>query len=323
MDNLSGVAQFSRIIRTKAVISVFRKPLPQWTTPGRIYKPALFSERFMDQNQALIVFQGKQIRRLWHNEEWHFSVVDVVTALTDSPSPRQYWGVLKGRENQLLTFCLQLKLPSSDGKLYSTDCANTKNMFRIIQSIPSPKAEPFKQWLAQVGYERIQEIENPELAQNKVKEYYELKGYPKDWIDKRLRGIAIRQELTDEWKNRGVQQEKDFAILTNEISKATFGKTVQEYKEFKGVPKKNQNLRDHMTDWELILTMIGEKATTDITLAKDAQGLEECAETAREGGAIAGNTKKELEQKIGKLLVSKENYLDSTGKNKKRIGKKS
>ena len=158
----------------------------------------------MDKDSALVAFQGKNIRRTWHQEEWWFSVTDIVQVLTDSPSPRQYWGVLKGREPQLLTFCLQLKLLSSDGKSYATDCANTKNMFRIIQSIPSPKAEPFKQWLAQVGYERIREIENPELAQNRVKEYYELKGYPKEWIDKRLRGIAIRQELTDEWKQRGI-----------------------------------------------------------------------------------------------------------------------
>ena len=223
---------------------------------------------------------------------------------------------------QLSPIWVQLKLPAADGKYYETDCANTEALFRIIQSIPSKRAEPFKRWLSQVGYERIQEIENPELGQERIKQYYELKGYPKEWIDKRLRGIAIRQELTDEWKNRGVQQEKEFAILTNEISKATFGKTVQEYKEFKGVPKKNQNLRDHMTDWELILTMVGEKATTDITLAKDVQGMKECAETAREGGVIAGNTKKELEQKIGKSLVSNENYLDLTGRNKKQIGRK-
>ena len=175
----------------------------------------------MEQTNALVVFQDKKIRRIWHNKEWYFSAIDVVEALTDSPSPRQYWGVLKSREDQLLTFCLQLKLPSADGKYYATDCANTQDMFRIIQSIPSPKAEPFKRWLAQVGYERIQEIENPELGQDRIKQYYELKGYPKEWIDKRLRGIAIRQELTDEWKNRGIQKETDFAILTNETQNAT------------------------------------------------------------------------------------------------------
>ena len=269
-----------------------------------------------DQTKALVVFQDKKIRRIWHNNEWHFSVVDVVEALTDSPSPRQYWGVLKGREPQLLTICLQLKLPAEDAKLRFTDCANTKNMFRIIQSVPSPKAEPFKLWLAQVGYERIQEIENPELAQDRVKQYYELKGYPKEWIDKRLRGIAIRQELTDEWKNREIKEEKEFAILTNEISKATFGKTIEDYKQFKGLQKKNQNLRDHMTDWELILTMVGEKATTDITIAKDSKGLKECKKSALDGGMIAHNTRKELEQKTGKSIVSKDNFLDLTEKKK-------
>ncbi len=268
-------------------------------------------------DKALVVFQDKKIRRIWHNNEWYFSVVDIVEALTDSPSPRQYWGVLKGREDQLLTLCLQLKLLSTDGKYYATDCATTKNMFRIVQSIPSPKAEPFKQWLAQVGYERVQEIENPEIAQNRVKEYYELKGYPKEWIDKRLRGMAIRQELTEEWRHRGVNENKDFGILTNEISKATFGKTVGQYKEFKGLARPNQNLRDHMTDWELILTMVGEKATTDITVAKDAQKFQELKQTAREGGAIAKNTRKEIEQKIRKPIVSRENYLHL--KEKKRL----
>jgi len=199
---------------------------------------------------ALVVFQDKKIRRAWFNDEWWFSVIDTVRALTDSVDAKDYWYRLKKREYesngiQLSTMCRQLKLTSTDGKSYLTDCTNTKNMFRIIQSIPSKKAEPFKQWLAQVGHERIQEIENPELAQNRVKEYYELKGYPKDWIEKRLRGIAIRQELTDEWKNRNITKETDFAILTNEITKATFDMTIQEYKSLKGLSKKNQNLRDH------------------------------------------------------------------------------
>ncbi len=278
----------------------------------------------MQQKKSLIVFQDKKIRRIWHNEEWYFSVIDIVEALTDSPTPRQYWGKVKVREFtelQLSPIWIQLKLASADGKYYTTDCANTKNMFRIIQSIPSPKAEPFKQWLAQVGYERIQEIENPELAQDRIKRYYELKGYPKEWIDKRLRGIAIRQDLTDEWKTRGIQEQKDFAILTNEISKATFDKTVEEYKQFKGLERKNQNLRDHMTDWELILTMVGEKATTDITVSKDSKGFEECKESAVEGGTIAKNTRKELEQKTGKSIVSKDNYLNLSAK-KKQIDSK-
>jgi hypothetical protein len=270
-------------------------------------------------DNTLVVFQDKKIRRLWYNDEWYFSVIDIIQALTDSPTPRQYWGKIKDREFvqlELSPIWVQLKLKSSDGKFYETDCANTQSMFRIIQSIPSKKAEPFKLWLAQVGYERIQEIENPELGQNRIKEYYELKGYPKDWIDKRLRGIAVRQELTDEWKNREVKTEKEFAILTNEISKATFGKTIQKYKDFKNLQKKNQNLRDHMTDWELILTMVGEKATTDITIAKDSKGFGELKDSAKEGGSIAHNTRKELEEKTGKTIVSKDNYLDLSKKKK-------
>ena len=273
----------------------------------------------MDSKDALVVFEGTKIRRTWYEEQWYFSVVDTVRVLTDSSDAKDYWYRLKKREYEssgieLSTFCRQLKLPSSDGKNYKTDCANTESMFRIIQSIPSKKAEPFKRWLAKVGYERIQEIENPELAQDRVKDYYELKGYPADWIEKRLRGIAIRQDLTDEWKFRGIQEQKDFAILTNEISKATFGKTVGEYKKFKSLKRDNQNLRDHMTDWELILAMVGEKATTDITISKDSQGFNECKDSALEGGTIAKNTRKEIEQKTGKSIVSNENYLHLTEK---------
>lgn len=216
------------------------------------------------------LFHDKKIRSSWNEEEqqWYFSIVDVVEVLTDSPNPRQYWRKMKDRdlkEYELYPIWVQLKLPSSDGKRYSTDCANVKSLLRIIQSIPSPKAEPFKQWLAQVGYERLQEIENPELAQERMKDLYEKKGYPKDWIDKRLRDIAIRQNLTDEWKKRGITEERDYAILTAEISKATFGMTPSEYKEFKGLTKKNQNLRDHMNDLELIFTMLGERVTTEIS----------------------------------------------------------
>ncbi|MBS3112985.1 phage antirepressor protein [Candidatus Woesearchaeota archaeon] len=276
-------------------------------------------------HNSLIVFQDKKIRRLWHENEWFYSVVDIVEVLTDSPTPRQYWGKVKDREFiqlELSPIWVQLKLKAADGKYYNTDCVNTKNAFRLIQSIPSKKTEPFKQWLAQLAKERIEEIENPELAQDRVKEYYELKGYPKEWIDKRLKGIAIRQELTDEWKNRGVEEQKDFAILTNEISKATFGKTVGEYKEFKGLKKPKQNLRDHMTDWELILNMVGEKATTDITIAKDAKDLLHLKQTAKEGGDIAKNTRRELEQKIGKSILSKENYLYLEKKKKKELESK-
>ncbi len=278
-----------------------------------------------EKDKALVVFQDKKIRRIWYNEEWFFSVVDIVAVLTDSPTPRQYWGKVKDREFialELSPIWVQLKLPAEDGKLRFTDCVSTKNAFRLIQSIPSKKAEPFKQWLAQVGYERIQEIENPEIAQDRVKEYYELKGYPKEWIDKRLRGIAIRQDLTDEWKTRGIKEQNDFAILTNEISKATFGKTVQEYKRFKDLKRKNQNLRDHMTDWELILTMVGEKATTDITISKDSTGFKECKESAVEGGTIAKNTRKEIEQKTGKSIISKDNYLYLEKKRNKQLEKR-
>jgi len=264
----------------------------------------------MNQENALSVFEGSKIRKTWHTEEWWFSITDIVLALTDSVDELAYWRKLKEREPQLVTFCHTFKLPAKDEKMRDADCANTEGAFRIIQSIPSPKAEPFKLWLAKTGYERIQEIENPELAQDRVKNYYEMKGYPKDWIDKRLRGIAVRQELTDEWKQRQVDEKKEFAILTNEISKATFGKTVQEYKEFKGLEKKNQNLRDHMNDWEVILTMVGEKATTDITKAKDSQGFNECKTSANEGGTIAFNTKKAIEEKTGKQITTKENYLN-------------
>jgi len=276
----------------------------------------------MDKNKALVVFQDKKIRRTWHDNEWYFSVVDVVSALTESLDAKDYWYKVKKREFEaneieLSTFCRQLKLQAQDGKMRLTDCANTENMFRIIQSIPSKKAEPFKRWLAKVGYERVQEIENPELAQNRVKKYYEMKGYPKEWIEKRIRGIVIRQELTGEWREREVKEGKEFAILTNEISKATFGKTVPEHKNYKNLVKKNQNLRDHMTDWELILTMVGEKATTDITQTKDSQGLKECKDSAKKGGAIAGRTRKDLEKNLKKSLVSKKGVLEK--KKKKQI----
>ena len=275
----------------------------------------------MEEKNKLVVFQDKKIRRAWFKNQWYFSIVDIVEVLTDSNNPRNYWSMLKKREKdvgiELSTNCVQLKLEAPDGKLRETDCANTKSMFRIIQSIPSPKAEPFKLWLAQVGYERIEEIENPEIGQDRIKEYYELKGYPKDWIDKRLRGIAIRQELTDEWKNRDIKTEQEFAILTNEISKATFGKTVVEYKEFKQLQKKNQNLRDHMTDWELILTMFGEKATTDITKERNSQGFEECKESANIGGNIAKRAREDLEKNLGASVVSKENFLPKHKEKKK------
>jgi hypothetical protein len=272
----------------------------------------------MDQSNALVVFQDKQIRRIWYRKEWYYPVVDIIGVLTGSVDEQSYWRQLKHREPQLVTICHGLKMEAKDGKQREMDCVSTGGAFRLIQSIPSPKAEPFKQWLAKVGYERVQEIENPELAQNRARDYYKMKGYPADWIEKRIRGIAIRQELTDEWKTRGVGEEKEFAILTNEISKATFGKTVQEYKEFKRLPTKNQNLRDHMTDWELILTMVGEKATTDITTSKDSRGLDKLKDSAQKGGKIAYNTRKDIERETGKSIVSKDNFLRLT-ENKKRL----
>jgi len=269
----------------------------------------------------IAIFNGNTIRRKIIRDKWFFSVVDVVGALTESDNPRNYWSMLKQREKEsseieLSTNCVQLKLISSDGKEYATDCADTEGIFRIIQSIPSKKAEPFKRWLAKVGYERVQEIENPELAQERMKKLYELKGYSKEWIEKRLRGIAIRQELTDEWKNRGVKEEIEFAILTNEISKATFGKTVEEYKEFKKL--KRENLRDHMDDLELIFTMLGEAATTRIAKTKDVEGFKENKIAAKQGGEVAGNARRELEQKTGESVLLEDNYLDIPEKIKRK-----
>lgn len=268
------------------------------------------------------LFQNKKIRSSWNDEEeqWYFSVVDVVEALTDSPNPRQYWRKMKDRdlkEYETYPFWVQLKLTALDGKKRITDCANVKGLFRIIQSIPSPKAEPFKQWLAQVGYERIQEIENPELAQERMKELYEKKGYPKDWIDKRLRGIAIRQNLTDEWKKRGITEEKDYAILTAEISKATFGMTPSEYKEFKGLTKKNQNLRDHMDDLELIFTMLGERVTTEISEKEEPETFAESKKIAQRGGGVAGKAREATEKELGRSVSTPKNFLPN--KKKKEI----
>ena len=274
----------------------------------------------MDKDK-LIVFQGKEVRRTWHNEEWYFSVVDIVGVLSKSSNARRYWSDLKNKlieeGFELSEKIVQLKLISSDNKKYATDCANTENIFRIIQSIPSKKAEPFKRWLAKVGYERVQEIENPELAQKRMKELYKSKGYSNDWIEKRVRGIVIRDELTDEWDKRGVDKGKEFAILTAEISKATFGLTPNEYKMIKGLKK--ENLRDHMNDLELIFTMLGEKVSTEITKNKDAQGFNEVEDAARKGGKIAGNARKETEKELGEPVTSSKNYLSESESKKKLV----
>src|SRR3989339_818977 len=278
----------------------------------------------VDNDRSLIVFQGKGIRRLWYNNEWYYSVVDIIAVLTeqeDFQTARKYWNKLSQRLRQegseVVTNCHRLKLPSPDGKLRETDCANTQSIFRIIQSVPSKKAEPLKLWLAKVGHERIQEIENPELAQKRMKEIYKAKGYSDDWIEKRVRGIAIRDELTDEWKKRGVETDKEYAILTSEISKATFGMTPSEYQKLKGLKK--ENLRDHMNDLELIFTMLGEASTTRIARNKDAEGFGQNKAAAKEGGEVAGIARKELEKRSGQKVISSENYLTEAENKKKRL----
>ena len=276
-------------------------------------------KKMISTDTSLAVFRGKRIRRIWHDEQWYFSVVDIAAVLTGSADPRNYWKVLKHRLNQegseVVTKCNQLKMQSSDGKYYLTDCANTETMLRIIQSIPSRNAEPFKRWLARVGYERIREIEDPELAMGRMQEIYRAKGYSKDWIDKRVRGIAVRDALTDEWDNRGIKEDLEYAILTAEISKATFGLTPSEYKDFKKLT--HQNLRDHMTDLELIFTMLGEAATTEIARNKDALGFDENKDAAQRGGTIAGEARRKLEIESGNKVVTPDNYLDATEKRKK------
>jgi hypothetical protein len=278
------------------------------------------SEEFpADSKGQIIVFGAKQIRRAWVDGQWYFSVIDIVGALTDSASPPKYWDAMKRREEEssgvdLSTFCRKVRLTGADGKMYASEAVHTEAAFRIIQSIPSPKAEPFKRWLAKVGYQRVQEIENPELAQQRMRKLYQDKGYPDDWIEKRVRGIAVRDELTGEWQKRGIQEQKDFAILTGEISKATFGLTPGEYKKLKGL--KRENLRDHMTDLELIFTMLGEAATTEIARNTDAQGFVKNKRVAREGGTVAGNARRQLEAKSGRKVITRDNYLIDKPKRK-------
>ena len=272
----------------------------------------------------IAVFRGKEIRKTIHKNEWWFSVVDVIEALTGSERPRKYWSDLKNKLSEegyveLSEKIGQLKLQSTDGKYYETDCANTETMFRIIQSIPSPKAEPFKRWLAKVGYERVQEIEDPELGTKRTRALYKAKGYSDDWIEKRMRGIAIREELTDEWKKREVREKREYEILTAEIAKAAFGITPGQHKKFKGL--KRENLRDHMNDLELIFSMLGEAATTEITRVDDARGFVENKKSARKGGEVAGKARTDLEQKTGKRVVARENYL-TTNQSLKRLKKK-
>jgi DNA-damage-inducible protein D len=264
------------------------------------------------QASKIAVFKGKKIRKVIHNNEWWFSVIDIIEALTDSGRPRKYWSDLKNKlikqgYTEVSDNIGQLKMESLDGKMRTTDSANTEALFRIIQSIPSPKAEPFKRWLAKVGYERIQEIEDPELAMKRTRAIYKAKGYSDDWTEKRMRSIAIRDELTDEWKNRGLKEQREYAILTAEISKAAFGMTPSDYKKYKNL--KRENLRDHMTDLELIFSMLGEASTTMMTRSKNAQGFNKNKKAAKDGGTIAGNARKELEHKSGQKVISRQNYL--------------
>ena len=259
----------------------------------------------INQINKIIVFQDKKIRRIWHANEWYYSVVDVVEVLTDSPTPRQYWGKVKDREFiklQLSPIWVQLKLPSQDGKNYKTDCVNTQNAFRIIQSIPSPKAEPFKLWLAKIGYERIEETEDPEKAFDRAMETYLKKGYSVAWINQRLKSIEVRKELTDEWKERGVKEGLGFAILTDEITKAWSDFTTKEYKNFKDLKK--ENLRDNMTNLELVINMFAEASTTEISKKQNPETFNESKKIANKGGKIAGNARKEIEKETGESVVT-------------------
>jgi hypothetical protein len=265
----------------------------------------------------LVVFQETAIRRTWHNDEWWFAIVDVIAVLTDSVQPEGYVKDLRRRDKELAKGWGQIATPlrvETVGGVQRVNCGNTEGLFRIIQSIPSPKAEPFKRWLAKVGFERVKEIENPELASARARELYQAKGYPQAWIEKRLRSITVRGELTDEWKMRGVQEGKEYSILTAEIARATFGVTLGAHSKLKGLDtvKTGNNLRDHMTDLELIFTMLGEAGTTEIVRNKDAQGFTDNRTAAKEGGTIAGDARKALEAKSGKPVVSAENYLPST-----------
>ena len=277
--------------------------------------------KFMKIETKIAIFKGKEIRKTIHNNEWWFVIEDVVLALINSNDPKQYISRMRLRDPELAKGWVQivhtLPVETAGGK-QTMNCANTEGMFRIIQSIPSPKAEPFKRWLAKVGYERVKEIEDPELATKRTRMLYELKGYPDDWIEKRMRGIAIREELTDEWKKRGAKEQKEYEILTAEISKATFGITPKEYKKHKNL--KRENLRDHMDDFELIFSMLGERATTEIHRNENSKGIPKLKTDAKRGGKIAGNARKELEKELGRSIVSKNNFKQSGKRKIKKMG---
>jgi hypothetical protein len=271
------------------------------------------------EDNKIALFKGKQVRRVIHNNEWWFVISDVVEVLTDSVQPDGYIKDMRRRDPDLAKGWGQIATPlpiETVGGKQQLNCANTEGVFRIVQSIPSPKAEPFKRWLARVGFERVQEIENPELGQRRTRMLYKLKGYPDSWIEQRMRGIVIRDELTDEWQKRGAQEQKDYEILTAEISEATFGLKPEKYKKLKGL--KRENLRDHMDDFELIFTMLGEKSTSEIHKVEDSRGVPKLKQDAKVGGKIAGDARQALEKKLGRSVVSSRNYLAKT-KDKKLL----
>ncbi len=275
----------------------------------------------IESQKGLVVFQDRKIRRTWFNDEWWFVAIDIIETLTDSKDPSGYLKDMRRRDEGFAQGWGQIATPlpiDTAGGKQNLNCVSVKGAFRLIQSIPSQKAEPFKQWLAQVGYDRVEEIQNPELAQKRMKELYKGKGYSDDWIEKRIRGIAVRDELTDEWKKRDVGTEQEYAILTAEILKATFGMTPSEYKKFKGLTKPNQNLRDHMNDLELIFTMLGEKVSTEITRKEDAQGYVQVEGAAKRGGRAAGSARRETEKELGSPIISKDNYLSEPEKKKRK-----
>ncbi len=278
----------------------------------------------MTKETAIRLFNQKQVRCHWDSEKekWYFSIVDVVEVLTESENPNNYWKVLKSRlkkeGSELVTNCNQLKMVSSDGKFYKTDVADTEQLFRLIQSVPSPKAEPFKLWLARVGSERIDEIEDPEKGIDRLMETYLRKGYSQEWINQRLKSIEVRKELTDEWETRGVEKGMEFAILTDEITRAWSGFTTKQYKEFKSLKK--ENLRDHMSNLELVLNMLAEATTTEISKENNPDGFEESREIAKQGGKIAGDTRKAIEAKTGRKIVSRQNAKQISQKKNKELG---
>ena len=270
----------------------------------------------MKQDNKLSLFDGKPIRKVWDNEEWFFSIIDIIEILTDSPTPRKYWDKVKRKlkeegTNETSPIWRQFKLMASDDKLRLTDCANTEGVFRIIMSVPSPKAEPFKQWMAQVSKERIEETENPEIGFDRLREIYKAKGYPDEWIERRMQSIETRKQLTEEWKKRGVTEGQEFSILTATIAKGTFGVTPSEHSKLKDLDR--QNLRDHMTPLELIFTALGEELTRDEAVRNDAKGFNENHEAAQKGGSIAGDARRRVEERTGNKIVSKENYLKKLG----------